>query len=320
MFRSTMGRFAVIAFILLSYAFFALPSMPLQNFTKFPYTPYHLLTEGFLAGHLSFTEEPLPELLKLKDPYDPAQNARYRLHDASLYHGKYYLYFGPLPVLTVLLPIKLATGYYAPETLAIFLFASVGFIFSFLLLMKVKDTFFNEMSEWQLYFAGLLLGLANNSAYLFSSPRFYENAGASSFCFMSIALYFLLRIFTDKNTWQNTAWFSTFLTLSAAGRPNFMLAWAAIPLVAYYLVKKGERKSLFALFIPAICAGLALGWYNYLRFGSFIEFGRKYQVTSESYFQGAKLISPDFIFKIPEQFYFSSSLMSLMLPIPYHIG
>jgi hypothetical protein len=31
---------------------------------------YHLLTNGFLSGHLHLAVEPSPELLALKDPYD----------------------------------------------------------------------------------------------------------------------------------------------------------------------------------------------------------------------------------------------------------
>jgi len=71
---------------------------------------YEYLTEGFLAGHTYLPVEPAPELLRLSDPYDPAANAKYRLWDASLYRGRYYLYFGPGPAVALMLPWRIATG------------------------------------------------------------------------------------------------------------------------------------------------------------------------------------------------------------------
>src|SRR4051812_14306439 len=55
---------------------------------------YQLLVRGFRKGHLYMDVEPAPELLALPDPYDPAQNSRYRVPDASYYRDHYYLYFG----------------------------------------------------------------------------------------------------------------------------------------------------------------------------------------------------------------------------------
>ena len=69
---------------------------------------YDLLAWGLWQGRLDLPVTPSPELLALPDPYDPAQNSAYRLHDASLYEGKYYLYWGPLPALPRLLWLQLA--------------------------------------------------------------------------------------------------------------------------------------------------------------------------------------------------------------------
>src|SRR5713101_86638 len=67
---------------------------------------YNLLSDAFLAGRLSLVVEPSKELLNLPDPYDPSLNAKFRLHDASLYKGKYYLYFGPVPAVTFFIPFR----------------------------------------------------------------------------------------------------------------------------------------------------------------------------------------------------------------------
>ena len=54
---------------------------------------YDTLAAAFLSGQLYLKTVPDPELLALPNPYDPSKNEKFRLHDASLYNGRYYLYF-----------------------------------------------------------------------------------------------------------------------------------------------------------------------------------------------------------------------------------
>jgi len=48
---------------------------------------YNQLTDSLMQGHTYLAAKPSPQLLALPDPYDPAANERFRLHDASLYQG-----------------------------------------------------------------------------------------------------------------------------------------------------------------------------------------------------------------------------------------
>ena len=100
---------------------------------------YALLTDAFLAGRTSLLVRPDPELLALSNPYDPVANVNYRLHDASLYGGKYYLYFGPAPAIVLFVPYKVLTGSHLPARAAVALFCIGGFACScalFFLLVK----------------------------------------------------------------------------------------------------------------------------------------------------------------------------------------
>jgi len=65
---------------------------------------YNQFTDSFVQGHVYLPTKPSPQLLALPNPYDPAANERFRLHDASLYQGRYYMYFGAAPALTLYLP------------------------------------------------------------------------------------------------------------------------------------------------------------------------------------------------------------------------
>jgi len=59
---------------------------------------YRLLTRSYKKGQLHLDRTPAPELLALKNPYDPSLNAAYRIPDTSFYNGRFYLYFGACPI------------------------------------------------------------------------------------------------------------------------------------------------------------------------------------------------------------------------------
>ena len=77
--------FVVFSFYLWTATSSANPVRPLgQDQSDY----YNLLSDALLAGQLDLLVKPSPELLALKNPYDPAANAPYRLHDMSLYNGE----------------------------------------------------------------------------------------------------------------------------------------------------------------------------------------------------------------------------------------
>ena len=75
-------------------------------------TWYDQLAISFEHGQLSLQVTPSPALLALHDPYDPVERKplgyNNYIGDLSLYQGKYYLYFGPAPVI-IDLALKLLT-------------------------------------------------------------------------------------------------------------------------------------------------------------------------------------------------------------------
>ena len=106
-----------------------------------------MLAESFLKGQTYLATKPKPELLALPDPYDPNFNDHYRLHDASLYQGKYYLYFSPVVSILILAPIRYVTGFYLSDTFLTCMFACISLIFSCLVINQlfkianIKPTF-----------------------------------------------------------------------------------------------------------------------------------------------------------------------------------
>jgi hypothetical protein len=254
-----------------------------------PVTQYHyqLLTKGFLLGHLSLPVVPQQGLINLSNPYDPLQNFSYReMFDASYYKGKYFLYFGPLP-LVYFMPYYLITGKIATSHAAVLFFLSLGFGIGFYLLLKIKFKYFPQISQPQLILAGLVLGLCNNALFLLARTSVYEVAIASAFCLMNLALFFLYNMFSNNFKVKDVCLFSICLGLCVAGRPNFTLVCLiAIPIVFVFFLKLTPKKDLFKLGIalvgPIFLIGMVLALYNYIRFDSFFEFGMHYEIADDN--------------------------------------
>src|SRR5687768_12582189 len=90
---------------------------------------FNLLSRGFKKGHLYLDGEVPEALVNAANPYDPKLRENVRvLHDASYYRGKYYIYFGPAPVVTLLLPFSLLTGRDLPLNYAVWFYCSIGYL------------------------------------------------------------------------------------------------------------------------------------------------------------------------------------------------
>lgn len=308
----------VMIVVILSYAILAVTSMNVKNFSTVPDGNYQYLTESFLQGHTYFNIAPPKALLALKDPYNYELNSHIffpdgvrlhaRLHDASLYANKFYLYFGPLPVITFYIPCKLLTGFYPPDCFAVFLFLSIGFIICYVLLNKIQQNFFPEVSSLMMGFCGLVLGFANNAPFLLMRPSFYEVAISSAFCFVSASIFFLYRIFYYRFQMWDIVWFSIMLGLSTAARPHFVfIAIAIIPFLIFYMYKYGRLSfAKLCAFSPIVIIGVMLLAYNQARFHSLFEFGQSYQLIFYSHGLLAKLKYFDlqnFGFNLYQNFY-----------------
>src|SRR5436190_19098506 len=72
---------------------------------------YNLLIDGWLDGQLHLKVEVPEALARAPNPYDPAQRPPGGLHDASLYRGRYFLYCGAAPVVTLMLPFRVLAAF-----------------------------------------------------------------------------------------------------------------------------------------------------------------------------------------------------------------
>lgn len=274
---------------------------------------YNLLADAFLAGQVSMLVRPHPELLKLPDPYDPEANAPFRTHlDFSLYQGKYYLYFGAAPVLTLFIPARLLLGMDVPESFAAVVFMFAGLLFSVSILQLLIRRFYPETPLVLRLLLVPLLAWSSFAPFILRRVLIYEVAVAAGYCFLSGALWGLLRGALAERS--RALWFalgSLSLGLAVGSRPHYVLA-APLLLAAFLFATRraapspAERRWRIAaaLAVPFLACGAGIASYNHARFGNVLEFGQTYGLNSHDHPQLLSLS------------YFPSHLFLLLLAPP----
>ena len=275
----------IAAALLLAFYFWtASAGLPL-GFGEVKNRPYNLLTQALLRGQLHIAVEPRPELFELTEPYRPGRNAPYRYHDASLYRGRYYLYFGVVPVLAAFAPWRLVGLGDLPEPAAAAAFALVGFVFSALLLRQLlREHLRAPPKAIAQVLTFLVLGLSNVMPFILRSSHVYEVAIAAGFAFSAGAAWLFASVGTgEAPSLRRLALAGLFLGLAVGCRPNLVFLVPVLPLLA---IPRGQRPSWRAAVRPALAvlaplalSALGLGLYNHTRFDSWTEFGTRYQLV-----------------------------------------
>ena len=250
------------------------------------------LVDSFLKGQVSMLEEPTDRFLSIVDPYVPAnRNGYYYLWDHVFYKGKFYSYYGITPVIFLFLPFHVLTGYYLYDGHAVLLFSMISTLFLSLTYFKLinkkhKDLpLFLQISGYIILF--MSCGILSNIV----RPAFYEVATSCAFMFMTLALYHFVSsniLLKDQPIKNNHLLFSSvFLSLAVLSRATYALyAICAVIFIAITFInnrktfnKKQMVDYLCKSLIPFIVIGSVQCIYNYLRFGSILEFGIKYSLT-----------------------------------------
>jgi hypothetical protein len=260
--------------------------------TRTPNSHYGFLTDALLSGQLSLKIQPDPLLLKLANPYMGTQDVP-RLHDASLYHGRYYLYFGPAPVVVLLGPWRLLTGTFLHDGTATVIFAFAGFLAGTWLWVGCQRRYFPTLAAGWLGAGVLMLGLGNYVFFLIQTPLFYQVPISCAYACLMFALAALAAAVGARTPGRQAlglalsglAW-----ALAIGARADYVFSLPAFGAAVLALSWRagraqdpGERRGwliLAAAAVPVLAVGSALAAYNWARFGSILETGIKYQLAS----------------------------------------
>jgi hypothetical protein len=255
---------------------------------------YEYLAQGFLDGHTYLSVAPNPELLKLANPYDPVANASLRLWDASLYDGKYFLYYGPGPAVALMVPWRILTGHMMPQRMAVAVFAAGGLAGLALLLFNIRRRCFPGLSGAAL---GAILVVAFHAAWLpviLRRPGVWELPIVSATACLWWMLYFLWK-FQDtggKVRWAAACGAAGALMIACRVTNLFEAGFVLLLIVASgaAATRTGRRWTASSVAAGLIGAsGIALLLYNHARFGRFLDFGTSHMLLGQEAAHTAKI-------------------------------
>lgn len=250
---------------------------------------YDQLATAFLHGHLYLEAPPDPALLALPNPYPPgARTDIPYLLDMSLYQGRYYMYFGPVPAALLAIAKIIYPGNIGDQYLVL-AFVSGILILESMLLVRLWRRYFRGVSPALVAFGVIVIGLVSPFGFVLREAYVYSAA------IMGGQFFFLAGLYSAYSAVEGEAgkgW-----KLAVAG-----ICWAAavgcritqifavafmVAMVTFILLRRqpamgGNSRSLQllpAVFVPLILGAILLGWYNWARFGSIFETGIDYQLA-----------------------------------------
>lgn len=250
---------------------------------------YQLLGAAFASGQLHLLNQPSPALLALDNPYDPRTNHGISMHDASLYDGKFFLYWGPFPGVVHAI-WRVSFGAPLNEIAVLFVLMVLACIGFWLILIDVRRQSFPTVSNLVVIVLLLQFSLGPTMLFLMSRPSHYHEAPIFGLALLIVSWLFFFRFLRTPGSGRASLWnlalSGTFLGAAVASRAP-LVAYAIGPslLLGYRLVRSirsGDSSTVQAGCRVATFAAPLAGWclllllYNHARFGSPLEFGLSY--------------------------------------------
>ena len=285
-FHTSAGQFylavcVVSGFVIVIYIWF----ISIGLWTSWPNETsyYDLLATAFSRGQLAVDVQPDPALLTMENVYEPSNREGIpMLWDATLYNGKYYLYWGPAPALFFAI-FKLFSEQVVGDKVITFVFLVGTFIFAVLLLLELWKRNFPETPHWAVLSAIAFAGLANPILYILTEARIYESAIIAAQFFLVGGMYWLFSSF-NRPSYLRLTLAGAFLALAVGSRTTLTFSVAFLALMVLIWAFNTQRENfwrcILAFSLPLIIGAVSYASYNYARFDSFTEFGLTYQLTS----------------------------------------
>ena len=279
----------VLIFVLVVYVWFASVGLWTTWPARTEYGYYAVLARAFENHELHLLVRPSEKLLALPDPYDPNQRqGTGEPLDFSLYKERFYLYWGPVPAL-ILVVVKSLIPKNLPDVHLVFGFSCGLFLVQSILIITIWDRYFDSLPKWILIISVLLVGLSAPYTWMLSTGRIYEAAIVGGQFFLIAGFLFALSAF-DRPFFSDSRLIlaGSLWALAIGTRLTLLLPIGFMALtVTYWMWKKGIVFRIFVervlcLGLPLFLAGVLLAWYNQARFGSLSETGFSYMLVGHS--------------------------------------
>ncbi len=253
---------------------------------------YDDLATAFRAGHLYLGIQPSTAFLALSDPYEPAARNTPELrafvdqvYDLSFYRGRFYQYRGPAPALLLLIVKLFYPGPIADQFLA-FGFLSGLLIFTVLLILELWRGLYDDVPFSLAWIGILAAALACPIPWMLSNAGIYEATISGGQFFLIGGLYFAWTgVKTQPFSQARLLAAAVFWALASASRLTALVpaGFLTFMLLAWAMTNGGQTRPILKtipriliLAAPLTVAVVALGLYNWARFGSVFESGLRY--------------------------------------------
>jgi hypothetical protein len=257
------------------------------------------LADGFRQGHLHLSVEPARELLAKPNPAD---GTNFWYWDASLYHGHFYFYWGPVPALllaAVKTAFRMSTA--VGDERVVFALATLQLCAGVLFIERAGRRLFARTPLILEVTAIFVLGLCNPALYNLARAAVYEAAIVGGHAFILLGLVFAFDAVCDRQLGRGRLVAAGASWAAAVGcRISLGPAVALLALVTILGAAAGRPRRLVCAIRAAIWLGLplalglfALLGYNRLRFDAWFEFGRQYQLSWIQTTPGRAFIRPN---------------------------
>lgn len=255
---------------------------------------YQSLARAFANGQLSLLEEPGEALKGMENPYDLGHRHRvlgeagedYRW-DHAYYEGKYYVYFGVVPVVLFYLPYYLLTGEDLHNRPVILIGAFLVLAGIMGLVLQIIRRWFPKTSAGAWFLLTELVVLCSNLIYMCKRTDLYTVPIIMGLGFGLLGLWHFQCARREDGSYETgkIAMGSFLLALVAGCRPQLFLLAApgAVILGKDFFAPSRLRTRqglcrLAALALPMAAVALPLMCYNFARFGSVFDFGANYNL------------------------------------------
>lgn len=249
--------------------------------------------DAFEKGQLELDLDVNPALEEMDNPYDEGERIRKDVDyhfDRAYYNGKYYSYFGLAPLFMIYYPVYMLTGMLPTELLA----NSILTVFAILCIFAAIQALLRLLKPR----VNLLLFLVGEFALICGSFVFMNQASITFYyqpliCATGwIAAFIALSVtaYLSERRWLRILCFflsGISIVMLVMSRPNMTLLAIcfALPLFLRILLNKEYSlrrrwlESALPFLVPVLIGAAGIMYYNYIRFGSFFEFGTSYQMT-----------------------------------------
>ena len=285
---------------------------------------YSWLADAFQQRQFHLLTRPSPGLMALPNPYDYRLRSEVNyIWDASLYDGKYFLYWGPVPGLIVLF-FQWLSSEMVRDSLLVLVFVCGAFMFAALLLSAIWRHFGSVFPCW-VYLGGLLAVALNvPMTWLLTRPAIYEASIAGGQFFLLAGLFW--SFLGGSRSHLNNGFLALAgisWALAAGTRINLIPAILFLSLMVVWRIYHIEERKLrsvsisgLAFGLPLVIGAVILAWYNYARFNTIFEFGHRYQLTGPALPGGDYLVT-SFAYSFPNLFNYLFRLPGLGGEFPF---